>query len=237
LNIVKHIPNFLTCLNLICGMAGIYYVLGGNLFYGAYFIFAAAVLDFLDGFVARLLNAYSEIGKQLDSLADLVTFGVLPAFIVFTLLQDIFPGSYLPFLAFFIGTQSAIRLAKFNIDTRQSDRFIGVPTPANGLLISTLPFMAERFLWAESLLANGWFLLAFSFFFALLMTAELPLIALKFKNFGFKDNKYRYLTIAISLLCVLILGMGGVPLAIISYVGLSVVENLENRNVQNKELI
>src|SRR5690606_37640669 len=221
---VKHIPNFLTCLNLICGMAGIYYVLGGNLFYGAYFILAAAVLDFLDGFVARLLNAYSEIGKQLDSLADLVTFGVLPAFIVFTLLQDIFPGSYLTFMAFFIGTQSAIRLAKFNIDTRQSVRFIGVHTTANGMLLSTLPFLVERFLWAESLLANGWFLLAFSFFFALLMTAELPLIALKFKNFGFKDNKYRYLTIAISLLCVLILGMGGVPLAIISYVGLSVVE-------------
>src|SRR5690606_30968502 len=218
-------------------MAGIYYVLGGNLFYGAYFIFAAAVLDFLDGFVARLLNAYSEIGKQLDSLADLVTFGVLPAFIVFTLLQDIFPGTYLPFLAFFIGTQSAIRLAKFNIDTRHSDRFIGVPTPANVLLISIIPFMAEKFIWAESLLANGWFLLAFSSFFAVLMTAVLPLIALKFKNFSFKDNKYRYLTLAISLVCVLWLGIAGVPLAIISYVGLSVVENLENRNAQDQKLI
>src|SRR5690606_35749836 len=116
--------NTLTCLNLICGMAGIYHVLEGQLFYGAYFIFAAAILDFLDGFVARLLNAYSEIGKQLDSLADLVTFGVLPAFIVFTLLLDISPTSYRPFLAFFVATQSAIRLAKFNIDTRQSDRFI-----------------------------------------------------------------------------------------------------------------
>src|SRR5690606_27617033 len=158
-------------------------------------------------------------------------------FIVFTLLQDIFPGSYLPFLEFFIGTQSAIRLAKFNIDTRQSDRFIGDPTPANGLLISTLPFMAERFLWADSLLANGWFLPAFSFVFAMILTVELPVSALKFTNFGFKDNNYRYLTIGIFLLCVLILGVGGVPLAIISNVGLSVVENLENRNVQNQELI
>jgi CDP-diacylglycerol--serine O-phosphatidyltransferase len=215
-------------------MAGIYHVLEGQVFYAAYFIFAAAILDFLDGFVARLLNAYSEIGKQLDSLADMVTFGVLPAFIVFNLLQDIYPQSYLPFLAFFIGTQSAIRLAKFNIDTRQSDRFIGVPTPANGLMISTLPFMAEKFEWMESLMYNGIFLLGFSLFFALLLTAELPLIALKFKNFTFKDNKYRYLTLLISLVCLLTIGIGGIPLAILSYVILSVIENLENRNVQDK---
>lgn len=215
-------------------MAGIYFVLEGYLFYGAYFIFAAAILDFLDGFVARLLNAYSEIGKQLDSLADLVSFGVLPAFIIFTLLQSIYPDSYLPFLSFFIGIQSAIRLAKFNIDTRQSDRFIGVPTPANALLISTLPFMAQKFLWVEALMNNGLFLLAFSFAFALLLTAELPLIALKFNNFTMKDNKYRYLTILISLVCFVTMGIAGVPLAIISYIGLSVFENLENRNEQEK---
>lgn len=234
MNITKHIPNTLTCLNLICGMAGIYHVLEGQLFYGAYFIFAAAILDFLDGFVARLLNAYSEIGKQLDSLADMVTFGALPAFIVFSMLQDIYPGSYLPFLAFFIATQSAIRLAKFNIDTRQTDRFIGVPTPANGLLISTLPFMAERFVWVENLVYNGMFLLGFTLLFALLLTAELPLIALKFKNFTFKDNQYRYFTLLISLLCLMVMGIGGIPVAIISYVVLSVIENLANRNVQNK---
>lgn len=215
-------------------MAGIYHVLEGQLFYGAYFILAAAILDFLDGFVARLLNAYSEIGKQLDSLADLVTFGVLPAFIVFSLLQDIYPESYLPFLAFFIATQSAIRLAKFNIDTRQSDRFIGVPTPANGLLISTLPFMAERFEWVEHWMYNGAFLLGFTLLFALLLTAELPLIALKFKNFTFKDNKYRYLTLLIAISCLLTVGLGGIPLAILSYVVLSIIENLEHRNVQNK---
>lgn len=215
-------------------MTGIYHVLEGQVFYGAYFIFAAAILDFLDGFVARMLNAYSEIGKQLDSLADMVTFGVLPAFIVFTLLEDIYSESYLPFLAFFIATQSALRLAKFNIDTRQSDRFIGVPTPANGLLISTLPFMAERFEWVGDLVYNGAFLLGFTLLFALLLTAELPLIALKFKNFTFKDNKYRYLTLLISLICLLTMGIGGVPLAILSYVVLSIIENLEHRNVQDK---
>lgn len=235
MNIVKYIPNTLTCLNLICGMAGIYYVLNGHLFYGAYFIFAAAVLDFLDGFVARLLNAYSEIGKQLDSLADLVTFGVLPAFIVFTMLQGLYPNSYLPFLSFFIGTQAAIRLAKFNIDTRQSDRFIGIPTPANALLISTLPFTAEKFQWAKNLIDNGFFLVAFSFLFAALMTAEMPLIALKFKNFSFKDNKYRYLTLLIALTCVITVGIAGVPFVIISYIVLSIIENLEHSNGQNKK--
>lgn len=215
-------------------MAGIYQVLEGQLFYGAYFILAAAVLDFLDGFVARLLNAYSEIGKQLDSLADMVTFGALPAFIVFFMLQEIYPESYLPYLAFFIATQSAIRLAKFNIDTRQSDRFIGVPTPANGLLISTLPFMAEEFEWAGNFIYNGPFLIGFTLVFALLLTAELPLIALKFKKFTFKDNKYRYLTLIISLICFLTMGIAGIPAAIISYVLLSILENLENRNAPTK---
>jgi len=213
-------------------MAGIYSVLNGHLAYGAYFIFAAAVLDFLDGFVARLLKAYSEIGKQLDSLADLVTFGVLPAFIIFTLLQDIYPRSYLPILAFFIATQSAIRLAKFNIDTRQTDRFIGVPTPANALMLSTLPFMAEKFNWMEGLIQNGIFLLAFSLCFALLLTAELPLIALKFKNFSLKDNIYRYLVLFLSLICLLTMGVGGIPLAILTYVVLSVVENLGQRHAK-----
>jgi CDP-diacylglycerol--serine O-phosphatidyltransferase len=213
-------------------MCGIYFVLGGKLSWGAYFILAAAILDFLDGFAARLLNVHSEIGKQLDSLADLVTFGVLPAFIVFKMLVNILPDSLIPFLAFFIGVQSALRLAKFNIDTRQTDRFIGVPTPANALLISTLPFLAAQYHWAENLIYNVFFLLIFSLGFAFLLTAEIPLIALKFKNYKFSDNFYRYLVVVISLICVAVLGMAGIPIAIISYVGLSILEAQLNRNVQ-----
>lgn len=234
MNVIRHIPNSLTCLNLLCGMGGIYFVLAGELTYGAYFIFAAAFFDFFDGFAARLLKANSEIGKQLDSLADLVTFGVLPAFIVFKMLEWIHPESYLPFLAFFIGIQSALRLAKFNVDVRQSDRFIGVPTPANALLISTLPFLAEKFNWAEDLIYNEYFLLVFSLLFAVLLTAELPLIALKFKNFTLKDNLYRYLTLLISICCLLAMGIAGIPFAIISYVALSIVETQWNGKVGSK---
>ncbi|MEX2593899.1 MAG: CDP-diacylglycerol--serine O-phosphatidyltransferase [Anditalea sp.] len=234
MNVIKHIPNSLTCLNLICGMAGIYFVLEDHIFFGAYFIFAAAVFDFFDGFVARLLKANSGIGKQLDSLADLVTFGVLPAFIVFKMLQNIDPGSYLPFLAFLIGVQSALRLAKFNIDTRQADRFIGVPTPANALLISTLPFLAEQFHWTEALIYNQYFLLIFSLLFAWLLTVELPLIALKFKNFSIKDNIYRYLTLIIAIICLLTMGIAGIPFAIISYVGLSIIETQRDSHARNQ---
>jgi CDP-diacylglycerol--serine O-phosphatidyltransferase len=237
LNIIKHIPNTLTCLNLICGMAGIYCVLEGQLFFGAYFIFAAAICDFLDGFAARLLNAHSEIGAQLDSLADMVTFGALPAFIVFQMLQTINPDSYLSFLAFFIAIQSAIRLAKFNIDTRQTERFIGVPTPANALLISTLPFLAEKFVWAHNLVYNPVFLLIVSLGFALLLTAEIPLIALKFKQFDLKANIYRYLTLAIGLTCLLTMGIAGIPFAIISYVVLSIIEVQGNKDAKNQQSV
>ena len=218
-------------------MAGIYWVLEGQVFFGAYFIFAAAICDFLDGFAARLLNAHSAIGAQLDSLADMVTFGALPAFIVFKMLQTINPDSYLSFLAFFIAIQSAIRLAKFNIDTRQTDRFIGVPTPANALLISTLPFLAEKFAWAQNLVYNPFFLLVFSLGFALMLTAEIPLIALKFKRFDLKDNIYRYLTLLIGLTCLLTMGIAGIPFAIISYVGLSIIEARGNKDAKNQQSV
>lgn len=234
MNIVKHIPNSITCLNLLCGMSGIYFVLEDRLFFAAYFILAAAVFDFLDGFVARLLKAYSEIGKQLDSLADMVTFGVLPAFIVFKMLQQIHAETLIPFLAFFIGIQSALRLAKFNVDTRQSDRFIGVPTPANALLLSSLPFLARKFDWANDLIHYPYFLLVFSLGFAVLLTAELPLIALKFNNFSLKDNLHRYLTLIISCICLLTMGIAGISFAILSYVGLSLIEPQENRHASDK---
>lgn len=225
MSIKKHIPNAITSLNLISGMAGIFFVLDGRILYATYFIIAAAIFDFLDGMVARLLKVHSEIGKQLDSLADMVTFGVLPSFVVFKMLMEAFPGSHIPFLAFFIAVQSAMRLAKFNIDTRQTDQFIGVPTPANALLICTLPFLANKFGWAESFISNGYILLGFSILMAFMLTVELPLIALKFKNFGFKDNVFRYLTILIGLISIISLGIAGVPFVIMGYILLSLVES------------
>lgn len=225
MSIKKHIPNAITCMNLACGMAGIYFVLEGNLTFGTYFILAAALFDFLDGWAARMLQVHSEIGKQLDSLADLVTFGVLPSFVVFKLLEEGFSSPYIPFLAFLIGVQSAMRLAKFNIDDRQSDRFIGVPTPANALMLSTLPFLAAKSSWAAAWINMGYPLLALTLVMAFLLTAELPLIALKFKNYHFKDNLFRYLVILIGLLSLIFLGLGGIPFAILAYIVLSLIES------------
>jgi CDP-diacylglycerol--serine O-phosphatidyltransferase len=230
--IKKHIPNSLTSLNLLCGMLGIYFVLKGEITYGTYFIFIAAILDFLDGFVARILKVHSEIGKQLDSLADLVTFGVLPAFILFKLISNNTTIEYLPFLALIVGIFSAIRLAKFNVDTRQSERFIGVPTPANALLICTLPFTESRFPSMGSTLENPYFLIGIAMVMSFLLVAELPLIALKFKNFSFSDNVYRYMVIAIGLICLIAFGLGGIPFVIISYILLSVAEGLMTKKIE-----
>ncbi|AFL82794.1 CDP-diacylglycerol--serine O-phosphatidyltransferase [Belliella baltica DSM 15883] len=224
--IKKHIPNAITSLNLLSGMMGIYYVLSGKIEYGAYFIFLAAVFDFLDGFVARILRVHSEIGKQLDSLADLVTFGVLPSFIIFQWIKDLSDAEYLPFFAFLIGIFSALRLAKFNVDTRQTDRFIGVPTPANALLISTLPFLVHKFPIVENLIANPYTLIGIALVMSFLLVAEIPLIALKFKNYEFQKNLFRYITLGIGFVCLITLGLAGIPIIIISYIALSVLEGV-----------
>lgn len=230
--IKKQIPNILTCLNLLSGMLGIYFVLEGNINYGAYFIFIAALFDFLDGFLARILKVHSEIGKELDSLADLVTFGVLPSFILFKMIHQNAALGYLPFFVFIVGIFSAIRLAKFNVDSRQSDRFIGVPTPANALLISTLPFLAERFPEMGLILNQPYFIMGLALVLSFLLVLELPLIALKFKNFGIKDNLFRYLTLLIAIICMLAFGFGGIPFVIISYIVLSVMEGLLTKNAK-----
>lgn len=226
----KHIPNSLTSANLICGMLGIVFVLNGQIKFGAYFIFAAAIFDFLDGFVARLLKVHSEIGKQLDSLADLVTFGILPAFILFKMVEANTDIWYLPYVVFVIGVFSALRLAKFNIDERQSDRFIGVPTPANALLISALPFLSEKSPFFENLLQNPYVLISISLVMSYLLVAELPLIALKFKDFYFLKNIFRYFVIALTLISLILLGIAGIPFAIILYIALSVIEAWITKN-------
>lgn len=211
-------------------MVGIYLANTGNLEWAAYCIFIAAIFDFLDGFAARLLRVSSEIGKQLDSLADLVTFGVLPAFILFQLIQAQTSSEYLPYSAFLIGIFSAIRLAKFNIDERQSDRFIGVPTPANALLISTLPFLIQRFGASVYFLENPIVLVLLAFIMSFLLVAELPLIALKFKTKGWKGNEFRFTLIGLGVLFLVSLGWAGVPLLIITYIVLSVVEGIVQKN-------
>ncbi|TVP53014.1 MAG: CDP-diacylglycerol--serine O-phosphatidyltransferase [Mongoliibacter sp.] len=230
MNIKKHIPNALTSLNLLSGMMGIVFVLNGKIEWGAYLIFIAALFDFLDGFVARILKVHSEIGKQLDSLADLVTFGVLPSFILFQMVAENSSAVFLPYITLVVGVFSALRLAKFNVDTRQTDRFIGVPTPANALLISTLPFFIQKFDSIGAIISRPESLIALSIVMSLLLVAEIPLIALKFKSFAVKENVFRYLTLLIGLICIVTLGLAGIPLVIISYIVLSVLEGLSSKN-------
>jgi len=229
----QHIPNLVTCLNLVSGMAGIYYVLEGNVLWASYFVILAAVFDFLDGFLARIMDAYSELGRQLDSLADLVTFGVLPTFLVFKLIQLDGDLTFLPFIAFLIGIQSALRLAKFNIDTRQTDQFIGLPTPANALFFTALPHLAISQPWAAKIIASPIGLIVLTLLFSWLLTAELPLLALKFKNFQLKENALRYLTLAIGGISLLLFGIGGIVFAILGYIILSLVNNALSSNADH----
>lgn len=222
---LKHIPNGLTLLNLLSGVIGISFVLNGNVLSGAYFIVLSAVFDFFDGFAARLLKVSGELGKQLDSLADCVSFGVLPGFILFQLTSEATNSTYLPYLTLIVPLMSAMRLAKFNIDTRQSDRFIGLPTPANALFISTLPYLAEKWFLIANSLSNPWTLIIIAWVFSILLVSEVPLIALKFKNFSLSDNVFRFVLIGLGIICIAWLGLGGIPIIILAYLGLSLAEN------------
>lgn len=234
----KHIPNAITCANLLCGCAGVVAVLVRNeLLTAAYLIGLAAVLDFLDGFLARLLKAYSPIGKELDSLADMVTFGLLPGIIIFRLLgqslqgpeYDLVTYSVVPHVAFVITVFSALRLAKFNVDPRQSDSFIGVPTPANALLIASLPLILRQHPEWFSFIVRPGFLIGFSVVMSLLLVAELPLFALKFKTYDFRSNAARYLFLGVSVVLLVALGATAVPVVIALYLLVSLAGRLVTR--------
>lgn len=226
MKIKSHIPNSITLLNLLSGVIGIIWVLNGNILSGAYFIIIAAIFDFFDGFAARLLHVQGELGKQLDSLADLVTFGVLPGMILFQMAKVGTEIEWLPYLTLIVPLLSAMRLAKFNLDTRQSDKFIGLPTPANALFISTLPYFAIQWPYVGTLVSSPFFLIGIAWIFAILLLVEVPLIALKFKSYSLAANKFRYALIASGLLLILSFGLAGIPIVILAYLGLSIVENV-----------
>ncbi|MBX2843857.1 MAG: CDP-diacylglycerol--serine O-phosphatidyltransferase [Flammeovirgaceae bacterium] len=223
----KHIPNLFTIGNLICGFIAIYHTLHGDLIIAAYLMGAAGLLDFLDGFVARLLKVNSELGKQLDSLADMVTFGVLPGFIMLHLLQGK-AGMIDPiYLILIIPAFSALRLAKFNIDTRQSNSFLGVPTPATAFFIGSFPLALSQYPQLEAFMTLP-ILLIITFGFSLLMVSEIPLFALKFKNFAFQENKLQFIFIFISLILVLILKFLSIPIIILLYILISTIKWIAN---------
>jgi CDP-diacylglycerol--serine O-phosphatidyltransferase len=229
----RHIPNALTCCNLLCGCIGIVEVFHNNMLLSCGLIGLAAVFDFLDGFAARLLNVTSAIGKELDSLADVTTFGVLPSVIIYQLLMRSIPdlsGIWIANFAFLIAVASAVRLAKFNIDPRQSDSFIGVPTPANGLLIASIPFILEQYRpVAEPLIVDTVNLLIFTVVMSFLLVCELPLFALKFKSFSWKGNEVRFSFLFVSAILMALSGIASVPLIIFLYILISAVLHFSKR--------
>lgn len=225
--IKKHIPNAITCCNLMSGCLATAAAFGGFTKTAVLMIIVGAVFDFFDGMTARLLGVSSPIGKELDSLADVVTFGVAPSAILFFLFSEVqYPAfmaavvRFVPYTAFLMAAFSALRLAKFNLDTRQTTSFIGLPTPANALFWGSLVLGQHDFL--VSHMFNGLFLFFFMFLFCLLLVAEVPLFALKFKNLSWQDNKIKWIFLLGCLPCFL-LGYSSLAAIIVWYVLLSLV--------------
>ncbi|MHB9054899.1 MAG: CDP-diacylglycerol--serine O-phosphatidyltransferase [Paludibacteraceae bacterium] len=221
---IKNLPNTITCLNLFSGCAGVWFAFNGNYIGATVAILLSALFDFLDGFVARLVHAYSEIGKELDSLADIVSFGLVPGAMIFSMLSADYLHNY-TFLAFLIPVFSALRLAKFNIDERQTTSFIGLPTPANAIFWGG---MAVSF--------SGWFsqnhiaLLVLTFVFAYLLVSELPMFSLKFKNLSWHNNKLQFIFLGGCILLMIFLQVDSIAPIIVWYIILSVIQILTNKS-------
>jgi len=237
----RHIPNLITLLNVFCGCVATVFAVLNQLELAAVFVFLGIIFDFLDGLTARILDVKSELGVQLDSLADMITSGLVPGIVMFQLFSmsstggwniglnspsnqdsfwlglDLYP---IAFLGFLITMASAYRLAKFNIDENQVSSFIGLPTPANALLILSLPlillYQNNDFL--NEIILNQWFLIGMTILSAFLLNAKIELFALKFKNWSFQDNALRYIFIIVSLVLLVTMKFLAVPLIIAFYI-------------------
>lgn len=223
--ITRHIPNALTCMNLFSGCIACVMAFHANFEMAMLFIVIGAVFDFFDGLAARLLHAYSNIGKDLDSLADDVSFGVAPALIVFSLFKEInypdylsFLANWLPYAAFLIAVFSALRLAKFNNDTRQTTSFIGLPVPANALFWASLIAGCKPIASYHPLLT-----LALVCLFSWLLVSEIPMFSLKFKNLSWKDNKIAFIFVIVSAILLITLKIAGFAAVIVWYILLSIL--------------
>ena len=236
----KHIPNLLTTLNLASGLVSITLVMHGDLMWAALFIFIATVFDYLDGTAARLLKAWSELGKQLDSLADLVSFGVAPGLIVYHLLSlhcsngcnVLERWHVIPYFALLIPVCSALRLAKFNIDPRQAENFIGLPTPANAIFFASIPLIIQTqtrlFTFVQldflvSFFSTPRVLAVLSVFFSYLLVSEFRLFSMKFKSLEWKGNEHRFIFLILSLALLVIFSINAIPMIILAYLILSLV--------------
>ena len=226
--ITRHIPNTVTCCNLLSGCVAIVMAHQGCYQAALGFIVLGAIFDFFDGLLARALKAYSPLGKELDSLADDVTFGVAPAMMLFSLMHEVALPAWLapvagllPYAAFLIAAFSALRLAKFNIDTRQTTSFIGLPTPANALFWGSLIVGAHDFLVADTLAFL--YLIILVLLTSWLLVAEIPMFSLKFKNLSWRDNKVQFIFLLGCIPLVLFLQLAGLAAVIIWYALLSLL--------------
>jgi len=245
----KYIPNLLTLLNLLSGTIGVYFAVKEELVIAACFVFLGIFFDFFDGFAARMLKVQGELGKQLDSLADVVTSGVVPGIVLFQLIsksvenetlenavssvlkignEHYFTSSFfISLIGLLVTMGAAYRLAKFNIDERQTSSFIGLPTPAAALVVLSLPlilaYSGNEF--AAGIIQNVWFLIGLSMLLCYLMNAEIPLFSLKFKDYSWKKNKIKYLFIILTAILSALFQFIAIPLVILLYVLMSTIEN------------
>jgi CDP-diacylglycerol--serine O-phosphatidyltransferase len=244
MEIKKHLPNFITLLNLSCGLLAVIAIFRGYFDEAFTFVCLGIFFDFWDGFLARKLKVSGELGLQLDSLADMVTSGVVPGLMIFKLIEiiqntqaqyfvteDTFYMGLVPYLGFLITIASAYRLAKFNIDKRQIDSFIGLPTPANTLLIMSLPMIQfyGQFEWLTLVLENPFVLIVVTFLSAYFLNANIPLFSLKIKSFAWSEAKLQYLFLGGALLLFLIFDFIAIPIIVLSYILISVVLNSKSK--------
>lgn len=249
----RHIPNLITLLNVFCGCVAAVFAVLNELELAAFFVFLGIIFDFFDGFAARILNEKSELGLQLDSLADMITSGLVPGIVMFQLLAMSIKGGWnitegafgpnlelfsnwtgntiLPFFGFVITMASAYRLAKFNIDENQASSFMGLPTPANALLILSLPLILlhHSLDGLNDIILNQWFLIGMTILSAFLLNSKIELFALKFKNWSFQDNALRYIFIIVSLVLLITMKFLAVPLIIAFYILSSLINKVSSK--------
>ena len=246
----QHIPNALTLLNLLCGSIAVIFAIEDHFIAASLFVFLGIFFDFFDGFAARKLNVQSELGLQLDSLADMVTSGLVPGIIMYKLLSLTINTSgkvdnnwssntdwldfnlpILPLLGLFITLASAYRLANFNLDTEQQNYFIGLPTPANTLLIVSLPLIMEfqNNDFINAIILNKWFLIGLTLLSCYLLNSNVKLFALKFKDWSFKTNATRYIFIMLSIVLLIVLQFAAIPAIILLYIIMSFLDNLTSK--------
>ncbi|MFZ4521182.1 MAG: CDP-diacylglycerol--serine O-phosphatidyltransferase [Bacteroidales bacterium] len=239
MKIKQHIPNTLTTLNLLCGLISLTLTFEGNYVYASLFIFVAAVFDFMDGNAARILHAHSELGKQLDSLADLVSFGVAPGIMIYQMISVNCSGScnalerlhITPYFAMLIPICSALRLAKFNIDLRQEVNFIGIPTPANAIFFASIPlvlyvqpglFSLIHLDFLVTFFSNTRILTILAVFFSYLLISDFKIFSMKFKSMEWKGNELRFIFLVLSLTLFILFFLSAIPIIIVLYILMSI---------------